>query len=467
MIKDIINSLKKNQLLILLPLIPAIFFSQYLVIFLSIIVVILLYLKFDDSLFLFITIFTFLTLTSTLDENLRLFIQIFNYGVLGFLFFKHYGLDFKNYPVPTKLFVYVPVVFISIMLFSTVFSNYPALGFEQIFRTILFFILIYLYYGLLLYNKDIYTFIISLSITGLFFACLLIYSFMFTDVSLLAFADEYMIKLTHFFVHKNTLGVFFTIVIIFFTLYSYYTKSKVQKYFSYFVLVLLSLGLITTNSRSSIMVLFVGLVYLFFQIDKRLIKYFFISAALFGSLFLLKPVRDFAELYMRFESFSTGRDLIYETVFKTLPHVWLTGSGPAATKYYFFEYSNYLMGSHEQLWMDYHIDKTIFGHAHNYYLYYFTDLGILGFIFSVLFPIFYFIMNYKVVQKTKLLDKKLYYISIAILTIGITFFLRGMLEWGGIISYGTISLDLPFWLLLCLLDYFYKLTNEEGSNYEA
>jgi hypothetical protein len=76
-------------------------------------------------------------------------------------------------------------------------------------------------------------------------------------------------------------------------------------------------------------------------------------------------------------------------------------------------------------------------------------------------------MNYKVVQKTKLLDKKLYYISIAILTIGITFFLRGMLEWGGIISYGTISLDLPFWLLLCLLDYFYKLTNEEGSNYEA
>jgi hypothetical protein len=45
---------------------------------------------------------------------------------------------------------------------------------------------------------------------------------------------------------------------------------------------------------------------------------------------------------------------------------------------------------------------------------------------------------------------------IGILISGIFIYLRGVFEWGNLIGYGSIAMDLPFWLLISIVCYYYS-----------
>ena len=46
--------------------------------------------------------------------------------------------------------------------------------------------------------------------------------------------------------------------------------------------------------------------------------------------------------------------------------------------------------------------------------------------------------------------------------LGIGMFLRGLLEWGGVLAYGMIITDLPFWISLSIIIYFLNRTEIEN-----
>ncbi len=453
--EEIKNIIKNYKYQIVVPVLAAVIFSKYLYLFLGIVVFAILLKKYGEKIFIFYTIFTFLSLTSTLDKNLRVFIQVSNYLILFYLFFKNYGLEYKNYVKPNKFLSFIVLGSLFLYFFSAMFSGYKLFAFEQISRTLQFYMLMFLYFQLLYYYKDVYSYLVAFYIMGVFFTGLLVYQFIVNGFSFLALNDEYMVKLKDFYIPKNTMGTFFTMVIIMSLIYIYKTKKRIIKQIFLLTIILFSIGLIITNSRSSIMALIIALFFLFYFQNKRVIVKIVFSLLSLSVLFLIPQVQDFFSLYMRFESFSTGRDLIYVSIWAILPYIWLTGAGPGATKYFMEKYTPYQINSTEQMWLDHYYIKADFGHAHNFYLFYFCDLGILGFIFSIMLPYFFFKIGNKCITYLKGVNEEYYLISLGISTVGVTYFSRGFLEWSGILSYGQISTDLPFWILLLIQSYIY------------
>lgn len=461
--KETINIVGKYKYEIIIPIILSLIFYKYLYLLLGIVVFAILLKKYGEKIFIFYTIFTFLTLTSGLDQKLRVFIQISNYLILFYLFFKNYGLDYKNYAKPNKFLLFIVLGSLFLYLFATIFTSYKLFAFEQIIRTVQFYILMFLYFQLLYYYKDIYSYLVAFFVMGVFFSGLLVYQFVVNGFSILSLNDEYMVKLKDFYIPKNTMGTFFSLVIIISLIYIYRTPKKIIKNLFFITIFLFGIGLIITNSRSSILALIIGMIFLFYYQNRKAIIKLIVSLLLFSLVFLIPQVQDILSLYFRFESFSTGRDLIYASIWAILPYVWLTGAGPGATKYIMEKYSPFQINSPEQMWLDNFYVKFDFGHAHNFYLFCFCDLGILGFIFAIMLPYFFFRIGNKCIRYFRERDNELYLISLGISTVGLTYFVRGFLEWSGILSYGQISTDLPFWILLIIQSYIYdkKLENIE------
>ena len=101
-----------------------------------------------------------------------------------------------------------------------------------------------------------------------------------------------------------------------------------------------------------------------------------------------------------------------------------------------------MLGSYAEKFIYFHFNEIEFGHAHNFYLFFWSDLGILGLFTSILLPILFFKLGKKAVKKTKEINNNYYLLSLGIIAAGIGLFIRALFEWGNLISYGSIKIDL-------------------------
>ncbi len=457
MIKVIQNIKENINYLFVLPLIVGFFYLQYIPLIIGLLIAVILAIKFGEKVLVVFTIITFLTLTTSLDSALRNIILVLNLLTLLLLFLKNYGLDFKNYIKPPKEVIILIISLLLIMFLTTICSKYMSIGIPHILRTISFFVFIYLYFALLSKYKDLYLLLISFILIGLFLAGMLVNQFLMHGFSVFLVDEDYLLNLKNFYVHKNTMGAFFTISIMFSIMTYYQYKERLIKYLAFLVMCFFIVGLIISNSRSSIVSLLIGIAFLLYYFNKKIIAYGVISLLSLIPLLFIEKINTLLSLYLRIDSLAAGRDKIFDAVFSALPHIWFLGAGPGAASYYMFDYYPFLMGSPEQLYWEYYVAKSEYGHAHNFYLFYFTDMGILGFIFAVYFQYTFIKIGLKCINTAKNVhNTNYYYMSICLLSIGITYFVRGFFEWGGILSYGFISIDLPFWLIFSLLAYIYQ-----------
>ncbi|MFH0734503.1 MAG: O-antigen ligase family protein [bacterium] len=462
------SNIKENfGYLFLIPVFVGLLWFQYIPLLIGILVVCILAIRFGEKIIVVFTIIAFLTLTSSLSSEMRNIVQIGNLVGLLFLFIKNYGLDYKNYAKPPKQILALVFSYFFILVFAIICSKYSSIGIPHLFRSISFFVFIYLYFALLSKYEDVYLFLVSFVLIGLFFGGILFYQFLFTGFSIFSVNDEYLVQLKAFYVHKNTMGSFFTIAIVFSFMLLNYLKDKKTKYAVLLILILFIVGLIITNSRASIIALLISVGFILYYINRKAILYGIIAVLSLIPLVFIESINSLISLYLRLDSIAAGRDKIYDVIFATLPHIWLFGAGPGAAKFYMFDYYPYLMGSPEQLYWDYYSIKADFGHAHNYYLFYFTDLGILGFVFSIVLQYIFIKMGLRCIKAAKQVSLKYYYICLSITAVGVTYFVRGFFEYAGILSYGFVSIDLPFWLIFCLLAFLYqKLIINKNTSFE-
>ena len=95
----------------------------------------------------------------------------------------------------------------------------------------------------------------------------------------------------------------------------------------------------------------------------------------------------------------------------------------------------------------------------------FTDLGILGFISSVALPVIYLKIGYSTIHLAKDYNRKIYLLIIGITSAGVGMFVRGFFSGISIITYGWLSVDLPFWMIFGILSYYYlKLSNDRTES---
>lgn len=441
---------------ILISAITTIYFVDNINLLVILSFLIILYLLFSDDFLLFLTIVTLLTLPNTFSANLRLFIQISSFIILTYIFLKKNGLNLSVYPkVPVNIILFFTSL-ICLMFLSSFYSNFTSKGLEQTFRLILFLYLIYLIYSSINSISVIKLYLKTLVFCSIIFLGILFYELYRNDFNLIALNENIIRGLTFEYIGKNYLGVFFSLVIIMILSSMKTLKNNLEKKINLFILALLILGLLITNSRAAIFCLFVSLFFMYFLIDRKILIISLSIIVTIIVIFLVSPFSDEIIFYLRFEDISTGREYLIESVVEVIKNNFLFGAGPAATKYEIYTNIPFILGTPQELFILKNYYAGDLGQAHNFYIFYFGDLGVFGFILAIIFPVLFFKMAYRIINKLKRTKNEDYYILIGITSCGVFMFVRGFFEAQNIITYGGISADLPFWLLISIMMYYYQ-----------
>ncbi len=131
------------------------------------------------------------------------------------------------------------------------------------------------------------------------------------------------------------------------------------------------------------------------------------------------PLRDFALLMLRFENGLSGRDQLWTISLDMIRNHPIFGIGPGAYKYMMFDYFSVMLGS----WLggafkDLYEITNGSNLSHNFFLFFFSDMGIFGFITALALPIIFFKIGIKTLTKYKNGEKNTFYLIVALFAAG-------------------------------------------------
>jgi len=265
-----------------------------------------------------------------------------------------------------------------------------------------------------------------------------------------------MARFSGFYANPNIVGLIIVItscvILGLFFLDNFKTRPK--KIFLSFLLLNNLLLTILTDSRAAIIALiFCGGLMLFVFNRKVFVISVLGSAILALILMLIPSVNEFVTVLLRLESRSI-RPYLWDSGYQLFLNNWLTGVGPELYKNYPFPYLpsaiiNLLVETGNLT-----ADKVL--SPHNYILLMASENGILG-LFSVLsLYLLYFYLNVKAMIFYKTRNKDLYFLMITFFAAGIGIFWRSFFEISGIMNYGYMATDLPFWILMIVMIYLFQ-----------
>lgn len=445
-------------LLIAIPSLLLIHFSWYIIFLPLIIMPVLIY---GEKVFIFYSIISFLSLTSTISIELRTIVQFCFIVILFYLFIKEYGLNFAVYPkIPKRVSSLILMLYMA-MIISTIFSNYISLGIKEILRLTVFLIIVYFFWGYLNKSKNIRLYLLALFITGVIYFFNVLYNFAQNDFSLIELNVNELLKVGGNYVNVNSIGSFFIIIISLLVCYYFTFKDRNKKFILALFLGFFIAGLIITNSRAAILSTTISSLILLYFYNKKIFYGLAVTIMLLIPFLFIPPFSNYVDLYFRVERLTTGRNWIWDIVFKIVRDNPILGAGPAAAKFEFYKDLPFMLGSVAEQYISQHINQIEFGQAHNFYLFFLTDMGIPGFLTALFLPYVFISLGLKTVKKFKNLHPEYYWLSMGITAAGIGLFVRGLFEWGNLISYGTLESDLPFWLIFIILIYLYQVPETE------
>jgi O-antigen ligase len=143
----------------------------------------------------------------------------------------------------------------------------------------------------------------------------------------------------------------------------------------------------------------------------------------------------------------------------------LFGIGPGAYKYEMFNYFPYMLDDWwGRLFIYYHEVTEGANFSHNFFLVFFSDMGVLGLLTAIFLPIIYFKIGIETMKKYKSGHAENYYLIVVLFAAGTSIIARNFFNSIGILFYGGVTTDLPFWLIFSSLIYFYmNATNKDYS----
>lgn len=453
------ESLIRNRVMYFIYAIVAVIgllLPKYLLIISAALLIFLLLKVVSKNVIIFLIILSLLTITSSISVGLRAAVQLASIFILFYLFFRTYGFEFSIYPkIPNELSLLVAAILIS-MIISTIFSNYSILGIQQIIRFVVFLFIIYFIYSLTRENNDVKILFYSLIVVGFIYTVIIFNELAKNNFNFIELNLSQLEQVSSEYINLNSFGSFFIIIISIILSFLMGKKERTIKWALGVLFIILIGGLIITNSRGAILAVLMSSMFVLYVLNKKVLKRILFFLILILPVFFIETVSKFVDVYFRMERLTTGRDLIFDVTFNIIKNNSILGVGPAATKYSMYSNLDVMLGSPAEKFLAFHYNEIEFGHAHNFYLFYWSDLGILGLFSAILLPILFFRLTYKAIKKTKNTNLDYYLITLGITTAGIGLFVRAFFEWGNLISYGTIGTDLPFWILIIILSYINK-----------
>lgn len=401
------------------------------------------------------------TLTDFIGESRIIFNLLFTLLLL-YLFLKKYGLNFKAYPRLPVIMIAFLVLFFSTLFLSTFFSDFFFVGSYSIITSLLFFIIVYMFYGLIENIKDIYVIIISMAISVTIVA-----TRMFLDLYYLGF-ENYYLKVTfqgdvELYGSAGYTGytIFFISASLLFSILIIGRLTKYKNKFFYTLLFFIHIfALIFSNSRALIVSAVISIGFILFFINRKM---FYRVAGILILLVLLltaiPAVYNTIELYLRLDTVNQ-RDYLWQAGAEVISDNLIFGVGPRAFPYYFYSYAP----SHIFEFFNLDIWKYGIPQPHNLFLYYWAENGVLGFISIVAFFVVYFYLSVKTIKNTRNYKHEYFILALCATAIGFGMLFRSFFEVSGILSYGYITLDLPFWLVASILIFIHQKVEKKSTS---
>jgi len=427
------------------------FFIPYYILFLILILAALLLTK-NYKIILAIIIIGFVSFTNELIEEYRIFITSASALFLFILFFREYGFTFNSYPKAPKEFLYFfTLLFISLGV-STLFSPLPVYGIIAIARTLIFFLIAYLFFSFLKDEKNILVYLYaicgSVIVTGIP---------MIMDFIQLGF--EYYFSRVVFqdmFDLQGSLG--YTGLTIFYMAIalnvSFFLSGKFKKPVSKIILSLLLLFnivvIILANSRGGIVAALISTAFILYTIKpKRMIKASLIAVFITG-LFLsaITDLYNAVDIYLRWHTVG-DREVYWQMGIDVISDNPIVGLGTDAFDKFFYNYApSSILGHYKTP-----SGVTAKPHPHNFFLYYYAENGILGLLSAISLFVLFFYYGFKCISLTRNVNYESFLLSVTITGIGLGELFRAFIEVSGHLTYGYITRDLPFWLMFIILIY--------------
>ena len=211
------------------------------------------------------------------------------------------------------------------------------------------------------------------------------------------------------------------------------------------------------NSRGGIFAAILSSSFLLIVLKgKKFVKVMFFTLIIIIFFFSAFPViGQTVDTYFRFGT-AGERELFWQSgidIFKDYP---IFGIGPNLFPKYFGTYAP--AGIYEHIGFNKITNPT----PHNLFLRYAAENGVLGIFVAFGFFVIFFLLAIRTMKLTKNKNHEYFVLSTAITGIGIGMFFRAFIEVTGILSYGYLTLDLPFWLIfIILISIYQKFTFEK------
>ncbi len=347
---------------------------------------------------------------------------------IGVFAISDYKLLFKieNDTIEIKLFYLILAVLISTITSFNVSTSIPHL-FRLIFILFLF--------------RSLRLFFAEKKNTELFFQGVIIIG-LFVGVMGLLEQGNVLVRSRSLFANANSLGQFSSIillVIIFKLLFS----EKNKNYFvviSVITVTVLLATMIFSFSRSSWVLFFIGTVILFsYKFGKKIIPYWFL--AIIFSTIIYFTFQEEVNLLLRIDRLITFRDEIWDIAFRVFKDNFIFGVGPgnlpSQIGYYFTAPPSIIRT----------IVYTINFSAHNDFLQILSEIGIVGFLFYLLFLSSVAKKLFTEISKNKN-DNSISKNSILAFSIFVGFMFASFFETSFL--FGSFSIAIYFWITVAM-----------------
>jgi O-antigen ligase len=403
---------------------------------------------YGKNVLLIIILLNYLTSLTEYVGNLRIVLNIIASIALIYLFLQEYGLKFSEYPkIPKAIVGFVLFLFANLIV-STLCSDYLFDGISAIITMGIFLLICYMFYGLI---KDIHT--IRLYILGIILSFIAISIRMFYDVFTLGMQSFFLRSILEI---KDQLSgnLGYTHITIFFISLTFISAYLIIKYnpkkVDIALIILFIINIITlifANARAAIVAAILSNLILFALVKaKTLLRSMLIIIPTFLGLYLFIPaIESIVDLYLRIDTINQ-RDLFWQSGVDVISQNPILGVGPRAFHHYFFTYAPSYVS--DFLAMDLWSYRPT---PHNLFLMFWAETGISG----VLVIIFLFVLLFYYSIRCLVISKKTHFeyfvISAAVLGLGCGLFFRSFFEISGILHYGFITTDLPFWLIFIII----------------
>ena len=457
-------SFKFNHIIFFLLCILFITFFLNNLAFLILAILILLLITFYKKNFILVaTILSFLVLTRNEFEGLRDVITFGSTLLLFIIFFQKYGLKLQEYPrLPREIYYFLVLVFFTLFI-STVLSSDVSVSLKASLRLTIFLLICYILFSFIENKKIVLLYISVLLFAEMIIGLSILYDFMRGGFSFFL-KNGILARFTGVYDNPNFVGlttlVTTCLIIALFFLEQF---NSTKKRILLVALLINNFGiLLITDSRAAIITVLISSFIMLYLLNKRMLLKVSLSIVIVFSILLFIPIiQDFILILLRPREFS-AREYLWNSGIEMFKDHYISGVGPEQFPKFFYTYL-----SHSALILFEETGALSFGKIpspHNYFLLMGAENGILGLITSISIFIVFFYLAYRTLKLAKKVDRDYYVLGVAIMAIGVGTFLRAFFEISGIMYYGYISRDLPFWIVFIILIFiFYRVKTMVGS----